>query len=106
MKATQKNPHFDRLVSIVGEVYGVEPSLILSKIELREITTPRRIVAAIWARGDTYNSTCRLVGYVSNSAVANAISRFRELIKEPAHAYRIRKIMDRCKDELPWLVVD
>jgi chromosomal replication initiation ATPase DnaA len=106
MKEKRTNPHFDKLVSIVGEVYGVEPSLILSKIELREITTPRRIVAAIWARGDTNKSTARLVGYISDSAVINAISRFHELIKEPSHAYRIRMISDRCKDELPWLVVN
>jgi hypothetical protein len=106
MAVINRNKHFDTLLSIVSEVYGVEERLITSKIELREISTPRRILAAIWSRCNDRGSTARLVGYKAPNSVVNAEYRFRDLMKHPSHAYRIGLILDRCKEELPWLVVE
>ncbi len=101
------NKHFDRLTEIVGDVYGVEPRLLVSKLLIREVSTPRRILAAIWARGgDSWQSVARLVGWSSRATPRFASFRFEELMKHPAHSYKIGLILDRCKEELPWLVVE
>lgn len=107
MVKTNKNKHFCALRGIVAEAYGLEPDLLTSRVKLRDVTTPRNILAGILSMtGEPWQVIARRMGWCNASTAYRASKRFVELSHHPQHAHRIGLIIAKSKEALPWLLLD
>lgn len=105
-KILSGNKHFDRLVEIVCDVYGVESYYVLGGSSLREYTAPRNVISTIWSRADTMHGTARLIGWKSHQQVFWARQRCLVMAEDATHKARLQAILERVSQELPWLLAD
>jgi hypothetical protein len=95
---------FQQLVGIVAQEFGVCPQMVASRLNRKGITPARHLVAAIWSETRTLDETAARCRYSSPVSVMYARGRVQRMMEEPQWQGKIQNVIDRVRQEMPWLL--
>jgi chromosomal replication initiation ATPase DnaA len=104
-KDHSRDSQFGLLVSIVADAYKVRPEMITSRVRRHVYTTPRHVVAALWAERNSMADVAARLSWNSHVNVDYAIKKVGKMLLDPLETERIYGIISRVKKEMPWLLM-
>ena len=106
MNETEKqNEDFDKLTSIVCDVYRVDRHNVVSKKGQYPYAVARAIIAAIWSESHTLKDAAKRCIYAGPSAAFQCRGRMKQiLLKDDVDSRRCKEIIRRVSKEIPWVL--
>ena len=106
MTETEKqNEDFDKLTSIVCDVFRVDKINVVSKKGKYPYAVARAIVAAIWSESHTLKDAAKRCIYAGPSAAFQCRGRMKQiLLKDNVDSRRCKEIIRRVSKEIPWVL--
>lgn len=96
---------FQKLLSIVADVYRLKPAELVTRRRTHNITQPRHVVAAIWSEANSLQDTADRLLMWSPATISDARSRVAKLLAHDGlPAARIKEVMRRVATEAPHIV--